>query len=392
MHNADLLFPKGYVTDANVDYVGLLGISFDFDEFICYMYNQCNRIQPTIVQQLKTNGYIQRNAFSLWLNDATADSGSILFGAIDTTKYSGDLISLPMQSSQYNGNVSDLTVTLSSVSITTGSGTTLLSSSDLAVPALLDSGTPNTELPAYIADAIIAGLGGVETELGTTVPCRMINADANLTYGFGGEGGPKITLPLSQLMIDAGFQFEDGSEACTLGIDAVETAEGGDILLGDTFLRSAYVVYDLENLQIAMAQAKYGSASTSSLVLIPSGTGLPGVSSTATLAVSSSTAVATATGEPGGQAVASYAGVSGIATGTPTFSGLGTAITSGASYTNVAGAAAAAAAEKSGTASGSTASPTSGASSGVKYIDLSLSAFVMSAVLLVAPAIGMFLL
>ncbi len=315
----------GYVTDASVDYTGLLGVSFEAGEFICYMYNECNREKPTIVGALQEDGYIQRQAYSLWLNDADADAGSILFGAIDTTKYTGDLISLPMQPETPGGNVSSLTVTLSSVSIQTESGTTLLSSSDLAVPATLDSGTPNTELPADIANAIISGMGAISVEGTNMVPCQYTKANASIIYGFGGQGGPTITVPMSELLIDSGLQFQDGSEACTLGIDPIEVTNGGIILFGDTFLRSAYVVYDLENLEIAMAQNDFNAASTSSIVMIPSGTGLPGVSNTATLAVPSSVATAVSTAVPqGGQAEASYSGTV-FATGTPTFN-LGAAV------------------------------------------------------------------
>lgn len=317
----------GYVTDASVDSTGLLGVSFTAGEFICYLDDECSRAKPTIVDALKLDGYIQREAYSLWLNDADADAGSILFGAVDTTKYHGDLISLPMQPETAGGNVTSLTVTLSSVSIQTESGTQLLSAPDLAVPATLDSGTPSTELPTDIANAILQGMGAVYGEYTNLVPCRYLNANATIIYGFGGPGGPTISVPMSELLIDNGMIFADGSEACALGIDAIEVSNGGIILLGDTFLRSAYVVYDLENLEIAMAQTNFNATSTSNLVMIPSGTGLPGVSNTATLAVPTAAPTAVSTATPTGLqgAVTEFGTI--FPTGSPTFN-LGAAVSS----------------------------------------------------------------
>jgi hypothetical protein len=46
-------------------------------------------------------------------------------------------------------------------------------------------------------------------------------------------------------------------------------------------LRSAYMVYDLTNNYIAIAQAVLNALPTSNIVEIPSGTSIPGVSSTA---------------------------------------------------------------------------------------------------------------
>ena len=314
----------GYVDQASVDFVGLLGVSFSSGEFICYLMDECQRTAPTIVEQLVIQGFTERVAYSLWLNDLESDAGSILFGAIDTTKYNGDLVSLPMQPTDASGNVTSLAVTLSSISIKDNSGTRLLSSADFSVPAVLDSGTPGTEIPAEVANALINGMGAVNVKGQSVVPCRYHDADASIIYGFGGPGGPSISVPIAEMLIDTGATFEDGSEACTLGVDAIEVAQGGAILLGDTFMRAAYIVYDLENLEIAIARANYNATTTSNYVMIPSGTGLPGVSSTATGNVPTTAATAASTAEPGGQAEPSFSGRV-FATGTPTFD-LGAAV------------------------------------------------------------------
>ena len=47
--------------------------------------------------------------------------------------------------------------------------------------------------------------------------------------------------------------FSDGSPACVFRIQSIE----GNAILGDTFLRSAYVVYDLSNKVIGLAQTVF---------------------------------------------------------------------------------------------------------------------------------------
>jgi hypothetical protein len=49
---------------------------------------------------------------------------------------------------------------------------------------------------------------------------------------------------------------------------------GNIILLGDTFIRSVYLVFDADNLAVGMAQARYGVDENATIAL-PVGTGLP---------------------------------------------------------------------------------------------------------------------
>ena len=60
------------------------------------------RTQPTIqyTNQLKLHGYISRRLLSLWLNDQSAATGSILFGGVDPAKYHGELRSTPVFAQQ----------------------------------------------------------------------------------------------------------------------------------------------------------------------------------------------------------------------------------------------------------------------------------------------------
>jgi len=301
---------------------GLLGVGYEIGESIVQAAGAQSET-PAIYDILVKLGVINRAAYSLYLNDDKSGKGEVLFGAIDTTKYSGDLVSLPVQP-MWDGvtNYTEFLVALTAISVTDDSGTRLLTDSTFAYPALLDSGTVSQDLPAGVADEILKGFGAIQGAL----PCEYRNSNASLTYTFGGDGGPSINVPLSALIVDAGnATLPDGRAECQI---LVTSENGNGVILGDSFLRSAYVVYDLENNEIAIAQAVLDATSTSNILTIPSGTGLPGVSSTATLILSDNGASATA--PPAGATTA-------IPTETtlpsPTFN-LGSAATASASSTS----------------------------------------------------------
>ena len=307
----------GLATQA-VDSIGLMGVGMRSLESIVQS-GESQTGYPTVIDSLVSAGLIERAAFSLWLNDLDASSGSILFGGVDTDKYTGNLVGLPIQIDAAADIYDRYLVTLTSVSIDDAAGTRLLSDSNLSVPALLDSGTTSTILPDDVARAIWGGLGAVSggsnEEL---VPCNLKNTNASLIFGFGGPGGPTISVPISEMINDAsitpGATFKDGKPVCSLFVDSVINDPSGSIILGDSFLRSAYVVYDLQNNEIALGQTVY-NATSSNIKVIPSGSGLPGVSSVATAAA----ATATYTGIPAPSAAATTA-IPNDNPGTPTFS------------------------------------------------------------------------
>ena len=86
-------------------------------------------------------------------------------------------------------------------------------------------------------------------------------------------------------------------------------------------MRSGYFVFDVANNQLAMAQAVL-NATTSSIIDIPSGTSIPGVSSTAT-AIATAAISAAAAGPATASSAAANTNLSNIPEATPTFN-LGT--------------------------------------------------------------------
>lgn len=222
-----------------------------------------------------------------------AAAGSILFGGVDTAKFEAPLIGVPIVPQDGRSQVSAMNVEFTSLTLNAG-GRTSVVEDNVVRSAILDSGTTGTIFPNDLANTFLKFFGAV---IDVNVPqplvsCSLAKSDAQFVYQFGGSSGPKISVPVADLIEPhiPGLRFKDRSDACLLGV------EGADIdflLLGDTFLRSAYVVYDLESKQIAMAQAKL-NVSTSNVEEI-TGDSIPGVQTVVpSLAMPTPTKVASA--------------------------------------------------------------------------------------------------
>lgn len=141
-------------------------------------------------------------------------------------------------------------------------------------------------------------------------------------------------VPVSEMLIPlqtttgAPATNSKGQQICQFGI---EPAGDRPILLGDTFLRSAYVVYDLDNRQLSLAQTDFNSTTSNVREIAAGANGVPGVSATATGAAAAQTA--TAGQVHGGTAVAATVAQtagSGVFTGlAPLAATTGTGSTSG---------------------------------------------------------------
>lgn len=209
---------------------------------------------PNLPQAMVKNGLIKSNAYSLWLNDLGAHTGSILFGGVNTEKYHGELQTLPIQT--VNGKHSEFVIALTGVSYNAGSYHHRYSSAALPAAVLLDSGSSLTYLPNAVVQDIYDDLDVVYDSSGGVgyVPCNLARKDINITYTF---STPDITVGIDELVLDAGdLRFRNGARACIFGI--VPAGESTAVL-GDTFLRSAYVVYDLANNEISLANTNFNS-------------------------------------------------------------------------------------------------------------------------------------
>lgn len=292
-----LQFGIGYTSSSSE---GILGIGYQINEV--QVGRAGKAAYNNLPAQLVADGVIQSNAYSLWLNDLDASTGSILFGGVDTEKYTGTLATLPIQ--QESGYYAEFLITLTAVSL----GNIVIAQNQ-AQAVLLDSGSSLTYLPDAMAEAIYQQVSAqYSAEDGAAfVPCSLASNTTTLDFTF---SSPTISIPMDELVIPAtstsgGPLVEaDGTKICLFGI---APAGSGTAVLGDTFIRSAFLVYDLSNNEISIAQTKF-NVTASNVVEITTGS----------TAVPDATAVA--------NAVAASAGVGSNNVG----SGLGTSTSKGA--------------------------------------------------------------
>ncbi|KAI1361817.1 aspartic peptidase domain-containing protein [Xylaria arbuscula] len=262
----------GLGLDTDISY-GLVGVGYALNEA---SVSQTRQIYDNLPVVMRNEGHIKTNAYSLWLNDLDASKGNILFGGIDTEKYTGDLVRVNVDEDARAQNFTSFQVRLTSLEAHSSSGDDALTSASFPIPVVLDSGTTFSYLPTDIVTEIWQEVGAEYTVVSSDgsavplLPCDFGSSGNYFSFGFGGEGGPVIKVGMDELVIPVQGKFTSGQykglDACQFGI---QNFTSDPYLLGDTFLRSAYVVYDLENNEIAMAPTDFNSTK-SNIVAFPS--------------------------------------------------------------------------------------------------------------------------
>ncbi|KGO61442.1 Peptidase A1 [Penicillium expansum] len=200
-------------------------------------------------EALVKSGAIKSAAYSLWLNKFDG-TGNLLFGGVNKARYQGELQTVPIV--PVYGRYSSLTIALTDLSVKNTDGTKSYKTG-LPLAVTLDNGSPLIALPKELVDPIFkeVGVGYSRADSYPYIPCNMKKADYNVTFSF---SGATVSIPLKELIFEnyAEADFPEGT--CIFGITY---SDPGVNLMGDTFLRSAYVVYDLANNEISLANTDY---------------------------------------------------------------------------------------------------------------------------------------
>ncbi|SGZ50918.1 CIC11C00000001786 [Sungouiella intermedia] len=200
--------------------------------------------------RLKSEGVINKNAYSLFLNSVEEKTGSVLFGAVDHSKYSGTLQKVPIINSypEYFDEPAYVNIVLNDIKVENSNVATSLGK--VSVSCLMDSGFTNTYLPALLLEPLMEQIGATYSYTAEAyyLDCDKFD-DISLTFDF---SGVEIRAPLSD------FIFKYKGQCYVLLFEMQDTYESDAYaVMGDTFLRNAYVVYDLDDLEILLAQANY---------------------------------------------------------------------------------------------------------------------------------------
>jgi hypothetical protein len=211
--------------------------------------NYVNETYPNWPVRLYQEGAIESTAYSFYMDDFKATTGSLVFGGLDTAKYKGQMYTVPIQSFPGYGYVEFLVN--ATVAARDGSESEIFG-------GILDTGTSLTYLPPPIVQDLADQLGAqwndtLQAYTFAEQPCR----DDYLTYSFSGAKirvkAEELTMPLQDLYSGA---TGDNTPIFTV---FPNTQTMNITLLGDSFIRSAYVVYDLQNGQIGIAQSRWDS-------------------------------------------------------------------------------------------------------------------------------------
>ncbi|OAA63613.1 candidapepsin-4 precursor [Niveomyces insectorum RCEF 264] len=293
----------GVATTTSDEFSGILGIGYG--EGLTTRY-------PNFVDALALQNVTRVKAFTLALGSKDEQEGVIVFGGVDTSKFAGRLARLPITPAASSPDgVPRYWVNLTSVALTApGSSSSSTSSKtypNSALQVFLDSGSTLTLLPTALADAIAADFGaaaGGNANGFYTVDCSLAGRPGSLDFAF---AGATVRVPYHELIRRSG-------NTCMLGIQG----SADFVLLGDTFLRSAYVVIDQTDNAVWLAQYVNCGSTPAALASAASLTTLTGActaadsldmssstSSTASSSSSSSGSSSSSSSSPGGGSPAS---------------------------------------------------------------------------------------
>ncbi|KAH7318373.1 aspartic peptidase domain-containing protein [Stachybotrys elegans] len=228
----------GVAYDSQFSSVGIMGAGPDLSGW--------DSPYPLIIDSLVQQGFINSRAFSLDLRALSSDRGSVILGGIDTRKYSGHLEKRPIIPAESSPDgYTRYWIYLDGISINQGDGT------DVSIfhapgqqPVLLDSGYTLSALPEHLFEAMVAAVPSAKPIAGShlyAVDCSIAELPGTVDFWFGETA---IRVPYGDFI-----WRQPDPDFCVLGVYRDDEFP----VLGDTFLRAAYVVYDWDNRNILLA-------------------------------------------------------------------------------------------------------------------------------------------
>ncbi|POR36777.1 Secreted aspartic proteinase, partial [Tolypocladium paradoxum] len=233
----------GVATDSKFAVTGILGAGPSLSGW--------DNSYPRVVDSLAKQGFTNSRAFSLDIRSLESNRGSVVFGGIDTQKFSGKLEKRPIipAASSPDGHTR-YWIYLDGISVTKRNGSVIdIFDQPNGQAVLLDSGYTVSALPKAIFDKILAAFPDAKPPPQGTdlyqVPCSTGNSSTDY-----------VNFKFGQTVINVAYNdfiwHQPQYGICVLGV----TADDNLPVLGDTFLRAAYAVYDQDNRNIHLANSK----------------------------------------------------------------------------------------------------------------------------------------
>ncbi|ROT35786.1 eukaryotic aspartyl protease [Sodiomyces alkalinus F11] len=219
------------------------GLTFAFGRFdgilgLGYDTISVNKIVPPFYNMIK-QGAIDEPVFAFYLGDTNVegDESEAAFGGVNKDHYEGDITYIPLRRKAY------WEVDIDSISL--GDQTAELENTG----AILDTGTSLTVLPSSLAEMLNSEIGAKKGWNGQwTIDCAKRDELPDITFALSGYN---YSISAHDYILEV-----SGSCISTFqGMDIPEPA-GPLIILGDSFLRRWYSVYDLGRNAVGLAKAK----------------------------------------------------------------------------------------------------------------------------------------
>jgi len=229
------------------------------DGILGMAYKSLSHGVPTFMDRLVETHKLD-NLFSMCLGD---EDGALVIGGIEKKYYTGDLVYTPIINETY------YVVNLTSINI----GTQRISTLAQAGKVVVDSGTTGIVVPTAIYSHIKSGLSsycygtnppailcGIDNVLNLASDKCLLFTDKELDampaieFAFIGTT-PESTVSVSISARDyLRYSIADGNRYC--GRLGVYQMDDFGIILGDTFMRAFYTVFDKQHKKIGFAVAQ----------------------------------------------------------------------------------------------------------------------------------------
>ncbi|KAB5533375.1 aspartic peptidase domain-containing protein [Coniochaeta sp. 2T2.1] len=222
---------------------GILGLGQICDTAACDLI-------PTFVQQLFDRGVIGSRAFSAYLGpDEPLVVGTLLLNGVDKAKQSGPVHTIPMKGpASFTTDQTPNIVNYTSFTFANSSGSFAVAAQEGANSGFLDTGNPyfSVDQQTFEAAADYFGIKFDPTVFPDNyqVHCSFRQrADASITTTF--APGVAFTMTMDRFVT----LLDDGK--------CVTYLSPGGPAFGDAFLRSMYVVFDIDNAEVCLSYAAY---------------------------------------------------------------------------------------------------------------------------------------
>eukprot|EP01027_Heterolobosea_sp_BB2_P001175 GEZU01001785.1.p1 GENE.GEZU01001785.1~~GEZU01001785.1.p1 ORF type:complete len:292 (-),score=126.02 GEZU01001785.1:80-955(-) len=211
-----------FFAQTNID--GILGLAFPSIA--------ADGVTP-VFDEMVSQGLVQSPVFSVYLDSTPGDANSaIIFGGIDNNLYNGTIAYTPVTHEQY------WEIAFSDVYV---GGRNQHFCLFVKCSAIVDTGTSLIVGPTSAVEKLMS-------QINVASDCSNIDSLPTISFNIGGQDYP---LTPAQYVIQE--QADDGSMQCAAGID---DSQGLSFwILGDTFIRGYYTVFDRANSRVGFAPA-----------------------------------------------------------------------------------------------------------------------------------------